>query len=89
VAVIVAGTLILLYDWRLIDPIVTIGIAAYILWHAAREIVPVIRILMMASPTSPSLAAVRDQILSEEEVESLHHLHIWQIDEHRNAFEAH
>ena len=38
VAVIVAGTLILLYDWRLVDPIVTLGISAYILWHAGVEI---------------------------------------------------
>ncbi len=34
VAVIVAGTLILLFDWRLVDPIVTLGISVYILWHA-------------------------------------------------------
>jgi cobalt-zinc-cadmium efflux system protein len=34
VAVIVAGTLILLYDWRLIDPLVTLLIAGYILWQA-------------------------------------------------------
>ena len=32
IAVIVAGTLILLYDWRLIDPLVTLLIAGYILW---------------------------------------------------------
>ena len=35
VAVIIAGVLILLYDWRLIDPILTLMIAAYILWHSA------------------------------------------------------
>lgn len=34
VAVIFAGTLILLYDWRLIDPIVTVVIAGYILWQS-------------------------------------------------------
>ena len=41
IAVIVAGTLILLYDWRLIDPIVTVMIAGYILWQSFREIGPV------------------------------------------------
>ena len=40
VAVFIAGTVILLFDWRLIDPIVTIGIASYILWLSGREIVP-------------------------------------------------
>ena len=49
-AAVVAGTLILLYDWRLVDPIVTLMIAAYILWQSFAEIGPVIRILMNGSP---------------------------------------
>jgi len=89
VAVIVAGSLILLYDWRLIDPLVTIGIAVYILWHAGREIGPVIRILMMGSPDVPALQQLADRIRAEEGVEDVHHLHLWQIDEHRTSLEAH
>lgn len=89
VAVIVAGSLILLYDWRLIDPLVTLGISAYILWHAGREIGPVIRILMMASPPSPGLGTVADRLRAEEGIEDVHHLHLWQLDEHRIALEAH
>lgn len=33
VGVIVAGTLILLYEWYWVDPVVTLAIAAYILWQ--------------------------------------------------------
>ncbi|NQW13352.1 MAG: cation transporter, partial [Rhodobacter sp.] len=50
VAVIVAGGAVLLWDARLVDPLVTLGIAGYILWMALREIAPVIRILMLGSP---------------------------------------
>ena len=46
VAVIFAGTLILLYDWRLIDPAVTLMIAGYILWQSFAEIGGVIRIAL-------------------------------------------
>nr|WP_248304457.1 cation diffusion facilitator family transporter [Breoghania sp. L-A4] len=56
-AVIVAGTLILLYDWRFIDPLVTLLIAGYILWQSFSEIGPVIRILMLGSP--PDIATER------------------------------
>jgi len=87
--VIVAGGLILLYDWRLADPLATLGIAGYILWTALREIGPVIRILMLGSP--PGLEA--QEVLTEMErvagVESVHHLHLWQLDEHRVSLEAH
>ncbi|TDL79814.1 cation transporter [Palleronia sediminis] len=89
VAVIVAGTLILLYDWRLVDPIVTIGIAGYILWHAWRELPPVIRLLMLAAPQSPDTDEVRRAIAATEGVEDVHHVHLWQIDEARVSVEAH
>ncbi len=47
IGVIIAGTLVILFDWWIVDPIVTLGIAGYILWHVFREIGGVIRILML------------------------------------------
>ncbi len=89
VAVVVAGTLILLYDWKLVDPIVTLGISAYILWHAGSELPPVIRLLMLGAPGEPDTDAVRRALSDVEGVESVHHVHLWQIDERRRSVEAH
>lgn len=88
-AVIVAGTLILLYDWRLADPLVTILIAGYILWHSFYGIGPVIRILMLASPPEIPTEEVVARLASVEGVESVHHAHFWQMEERRNALDAH
>lgn len=89
VAVIVAGTVIILYDWRLIDPLITLLIAGYILWQSAGEIGGTIRILMLGSPpdldTRSVLAAMRDVA----GVEGVHHLHLWQMQEHQSALDAH
>ena len=89
VAVIVAGTLILLYDWRLVDPIVTVMIAGYILWQAFHEIGPVIRILMLGSPPDVETGAVLGAVRAVDGVADLHHAHFWQMDEHRAALDAH
>lgn len=89
VAVIVAGTLILLYDWRLVDPLVTIGISAYILWHALSEIRPVVRILMLGAPPAHTADALADALSAVEGVDDVHHVHLWQIDENRSSVEAH
>ena len=89
VAVIVAGTLILLYDWRLVDPLVTLGIAVYILWHAGREMPPVIRLLMLGAPSNPETSDVRAALAEVAGVETVHHVHLWQIDERRSSVEAH
>ena len=89
VAVIFAGTLILLYDWRLIDPLITLLIAGYILWQSFKEIGPVIRILMLGSPPGANLEKLVDDILGLEGIDDIHHAHLWQIDEHRTALDAH
>ncbi|APX12408.1 MULTISPECIES: cation diffusion facilitator family transporter [Roseobacteraceae] len=89
VAVIVAGTLILLYDWRLIDPLVTVLIAGYILWQSFREIGPVIRILMLGSPPEIETEAVLETVRGVDGVTGIHHAHFWQMDEHRAALDAH
>ena len=89
VAVIVAGTLILLYDWRLVDPIVTVLIAGYILWQSAREIGPVIRILILGSPPYVETRQVLDAVREVDGVTDAHHAHFWQMDEHRAALDAH
>ena len=89
VAVIVGGVLILLYDWRLVDPIVTLMIAGYILWHTSREIGPVIRVLMLGSPESPAAGEVLAAMGQVEGVVEVHHLHLWKMGEHEASLEAH
>lgn len=89
VAVIVAGTLILLYDWRLVDPLVTLMIAAYILWQSFAEIGPVIRILMNGSPADVAAADVVARIRTVDGVRDVHHAHLWQMQEHASALDAH
>ncbi len=89
VAVIVAGTLIIWYDWRLVDPLITLLIAGYILWISFAEIGPVIRILMLGSPEDLDANNVIADITALAGVDSVHHVHLWQMQEHTVALEAH
>ena len=88
-AVIVTGILILLYDWRLLDPIATAGIAGYILWQSFREIGGVIRVLMLGSPPDLEPARVVAAIRAVAGVEDVHHVHLWQMQENEAALDAH
>ncbi len=89
VAVIFAGTLILLYDWRMVDPIITLMIACYILWQSFVEIGPVIRMLMLGSPPDLSIPDILTELRSMDGVAGIHHLHLWQMQEHETALNAH
>lgn len=89
VAVIVSGALILLYDWRLADPLATLIVSAMILgmaWSGGRDAV---RILMLGAPEALDPRAVIDDLERLEGVERLHHVHLWRMEEHRPSFDAH
>lgn len=89
VGVIIGGTLIILYGWLFIDAVVTLMIAGYILVQAAIEIPKAVNILMQAVPQEIDVAEVTDHLQTTDGVRDVHHVHIWNIDEHRRSLEAH
>ncbi len=89
VAVILAGGAILLYGWQLVDPAVTLLIAGYMLWHGFREMGPVVRILMGATPVEIDVAELEETLCSLPGVRGVHHLHVWALDERELSLEAH
>lgn len=89
VGVIIAGTLILLYEWTWIDPAITLLIAGYILWQAFSEIGGSIRVLMLGTPVDVDINGVIKDLRAVEGVMDAHHVHVWALDEGINALEAH
>ncbi|MCP5173312.1 MAG: cation transporter [Pseudomonadales bacterium] len=89
VAVVIGGTLILLYDMRWVDPAITIGIAGYILYLGLTEIGGTIRTLMLGSPVDIDTDAVIVALSNIEGVIDIHHVHFWQMGEHDASLEAH
>lgn len=89
VGVIIAGSLIFLYGWVWTDAAMTLLIAGYVLYQGITEIPKVIHLLMEGTPEGVSIDDVIRALEQNEGVEDAHHVHIWQLDEQRNALEAH
>lgn len=89
VAVIVGGALIILYDMRWVDPAITIAIALYILYLALTEIGRPIRTLMLGSPPDIDGGDVVEAMRIVEGVRDVHHVHLWQMQEHEAALDCH
>jgi cobalt-zinc-cadmium efflux system protein len=64
-------------------------IAGYILYQGFTLLPETIHILMEGSPKDLETEEVIRQMEGVTGVKSVHHVHIWQLDEHRNALEAH
>jgi len=89
VGVIIAGSLIILYDWYWSDTLLTLIIAGYVLYQASTLLPKTIHILMQGTPENISNEEVIKAMQNVTGVDNVHHVHIWQLDEHRNALEAH
>lgn len=89
VAVVIGGSLIIIYDMRWVDPAITIGIALYILYLALTEIGGPIRTLMLGSPPEIDAAEVIAALQATDGVEDVHHVHLWQMQEDAAALDCH
>ena len=89
VGVIIAGTLIILYDLFVADWVVTLLIAAYVLYQGFSMIGRTIRILMGATPEDIDFDELLRAMQQVKGVEGVHHVHVWELNEHDRSLEAH
>lgn len=89
VGVIVAGIIILLTGWTLVDPLLSVGIAVLIAlgaWSILRETTD---ILLEAVPRDISLAHLVTDMKHIEGVKDVHDLHVWCIASGMYALSCH
>ena len=87
--VIVAGTLILLYDLYVADLVMALIIAVYVLYQGFSLMPRTIKLLMGAVPEDVEFDSVVRSMKAISGVSDVHHVHIWSLSEHRRALEAH
>ncbi|WP_413626951.1 cation diffusion facilitator family transporter [Fructilactobacillus vespulae] len=88
VGIIIGGILIQFYNWTIIDPIITMIVAVYIMWESWPIIKKSISILMEGSPNL-DYQAIHHDLLEIKEVKCVHHVHAWMVDENSIVFSAH
>lgn len=89
VGVILGGIVIIYYEFFIIDTILTLIIAGYILWHSYYMLRQTINILMESSPANIEIPAVQQAMSKVNGVLDIHHLHVWRLDERNILLESH
>ncbi len=84
-----AGAMAIHPEARWLDPVLSLAIAALILWGALRLIFEITDILMEGVPRHLDVAAVTRQMESAQGVSAVHDLHIWTISSGLYALSAH
>ena len=88
IGIIIGGILIQLYGWYIVDPIVTILVALYIMSETWPIIEKTVLILMQGAPKI-NYADIQHDLLQLPEVTGVHHVHVWLEDENSIIFSAH
>lgn len=89
VAVIIGGIAIWLFDVVWIDPLITILVGIYIIYHSWGILKQATSILMQSAPSHVNVQMIVDEVKALPEVKDIHHIHLWQLNEQQLHFEAH
>lgn len=88
-AALVAGVGVLLWNANWLDPTVSFIIAALILWSAVHLLREANHVLLEGTPRGTDPSGVKEALTADPEVDSVHHLHLWNLASDVLALSAH
>jgi cobalt-zinc-cadmium efflux system protein len=88
-AVIAGGAAILFTGMTWVDPVLSLLIAAMILWSSVAIIRETLNILLEGTPRNVSLGDVREAMATVEGVLDVHDLHVWSLGSQSHALASH
>lgn len=89
VAVIVGGVLIYFFKVYWIDPVITALISLYIIKETIGILLETYNILMQGTPKNIDVFAIQNELVKLNEVNGIHHVHVWNLSDKDIHFEAH
>ncbi len=85
----IAGVLIVLTGWNVLDPLVSVFIGLLIVWNAWLIIRESVEILLEGTPRDIDMKAMVSEIQQVPGVRGVHDLHVWSITQNMRALSAH
>lgn len=89
IVVLIGAVVMRLTDFTLIDPIMSIGVAAFIFWSAFQNLKEVLDLFLGKTPQGICVNEIREHIMHIDGVIDAHHIHIWSIDGRTNCATMH
>jgi cobalt-zinc-cadmium efflux system protein len=89
VAVLAGGLAIKFLKWNWTDSVFSLVIALYLVWVSWGIFRSSLRIIMQFTPEEIEIKKIACEIEKIHGVKNIHHVHVWQINDHDLMFEAH
>jgi cobalt-zinc-cadmium efflux system protein len=89
VAVLIASIIMQFWNVPILDPILSILIALFILYNVFKNGKQSIRIILQGVPVEISVDKIKVEIMKNDAIKSIHDCHLWSMDGECNVFTAH
>lgn len=89
VAVLIGTIIMHFFEVPIIDPILSLGIAAFILFNVVRNVKETVQIIMQGVPNNIKIDEVKELLLAFEEIAEVHDIHVWSMDGAYTIMTAH
>ncbi len=89
VAVLAGGVVMFFWKVYWIDSVLSLMIAAYLIFGSLGLLLKTLKVLMQFAPSGIDLESIKIAVVKNPDVENIHHIHIWQLNDSDIFFEAH
>lgn len=88
--VVLLGAVVMRFtDITVLDPLLSVGVAVFILFHAVKNLKEVLDLFLEKIPHGMELEHLKAHLCQIEGVEDVHHIHIWSMDGHNHYATMH
>ena len=88
--VVLVGAIVMKFtNFALIDPLMSIGVAVFILINAVKNLKEAVDLFLEKTPRGIAVKEMKEHIRELDGVLDVHHIHIWSMDGHNNYATMH
>ena len=88
--IVLIGAIIMNFtDIKILDPIMSIGVALFILYNSLKNLKKVLDLFLEKTPNDIDIEELKKHLLEVKGVEDIHHIHVWSIDGYNNYATMH
>ena len=89
IVVLVGAIVIRFTSFTIIDPIMSIGVAIFILCCAIKNLKEILNLFLVKIPEGIKVDILKEKLLDLKCVQDIHHVHVWSIDGNHNYATMH
>jgi cobalt-zinc-cadmium efflux system protein len=89
VAILVGAIIMYFFNVPFIDPLLSVGIAFFILFNVYKNIRQTLHIILQGIPAEINIDEITEHLQQFKDIEDIHDLHVWSVDGNYNILTVH